>query len=103
MNVTVALGSDPVVMPCRIRGQILYWVVNHELYGAGNVQRLRHQGITFSFPRRNGSQLLSSAVVAITETNNNTVLVCEAQIDNFDIVSSDPATILIAGWAYSYI
>ena len=91
------LGSDPVVMPCRIRGQILYWVVNGELYGTGNVQRLRRQGITFTHPIRNGSELMSSATVTTTVTNNNTVLVCEAQIDNYDIVSSNPATITIAG------
>ncbi len=87
-----------MVMPCHIHGQILYWVINHELYGTGNVQRLRNRGITATHPiRRNESELFSTVTVTATKENNNTVLVCEAQIDGFAIVSSDPATITIAG------
>ena len=97
VNVTVGLGSSPVIMPCRIHGEILYWVINDQLYGTGNVQRLRDQGITVSHPIRNGSELTSIATITATEANNNTVIICEAQTDGFDIISSNPAMILFAG------
>ena len=96
-SIRIGLSSSTVVLPCEIRGDNIYWMINRELYGSRNIVRFRDMGITVSTPIPNGDSVTAHVTIQPSQKTNNTEIICEAQAAGHeDIVQSNIATIFIA-------
>lgn len=97
LNVTVGLGHSPLVLPCTIRGESIFWLVNGDPLHSTNIELFMERGITFTNPVFVGTDMVTSnATVAVTNITNTTELICEAVSDN-EVEASNPAIIFITG------
>ena len=96
VSVRVGLGHDPVFLTCLVEADNLYWIINGIFLGQ-NIDLFRAKGIMVNDTRYNEDMIQSNLTVAISEANNNTMVVCEASTINIPIVASDNATVFIAG------
>ena len=96
-SMRVGLNNSTVILPCQIRGDNIYWLINRELYGSRNIVRFRDMGIMVSTSVPiNGGFLTANVTVQLSQKTNNTEIICEAQASGYDIVQSNNATIFIA-------
>ena len=96
-SMRIGLSSSTVVLPCEIRGDNIYWMINRELYGSRNIVRFRDMGITVSTSIPNGDSVTAHVTVQASQEANNTGIICEAQAAGYNRVQSNNATIFIAG------
>lgn len=92
--------DDAVTLACRVRGDNIFLKVDgdSDMFGHDTVTTFRERGITFSNAVFINGTITQTVTVSLIATNNNTVVVCYATDDALqNVVSSDPATILIAG------
>ena len=93
---TVGIGHPPLTVACWIDGTNLYWVINDDPVDSNNIAQLRGMGILVRNSERDGDLLSAEVTVTISKATNNTKIVCEAQNGSV-IVSSNPATVVVAG------
>ena len=96
-NMTVGLNQGSVTVTCLVRGENLFIRVDGMLYGHNSIDKFMRRGITLSNENNTHGEIHQSVTVPATEINNNTVIVCYATDRDHDTVSSDEATIFIAG------
>ena len=96
MSVRVGLGHDPVFLTCHVEADNLYWIINGSFLGQ-NIDIFQRKGIMVGDTSYNGDIIQQNLTVAISEANNNTMVACEASTSNIPIVTSDTATVFIAG------
>ena len=96
-SVRVRIGDPAATFHCRIRGDNLYWAINGTLLVSSTTSTFRNKGITGSRSMYNGNEVSSSLTVNARCGNKNTVIVCKAQASGQTTVSSNGASVYIAG------
>jgi hypothetical protein len=97
-NVTVGLGSDPLTLTCRVRGERIFIRINGEVYSHGTHGKLLDSGITVTHASWSANGITQNVTVELTERNNNTNIICIAVVQNPRCeILSNPAFIFIAG------
>ena len=96
-SVRVRIGDPAATFHCRIRGDNLYWAINGTLLVSSTTSTFRNKGITGSRSMYSGNEVSASLTVNAGCGNNNTVIVCKAQAFDEATVSSDSASLCIAG------
>ena len=99
----MGLGHPPLDLPCQVRGDNIFWIINGEFYGSRNIAKFRNLGITVTNSVYNGDIITANVRVVINRPANNTVIICEAQAAGFNKISSGNATIFITSEYSNYI
>lgn len=93
----VGLSHGPLILTCRVQGDSLFIRINGAVVDHNNITDFRRIGIDTSNKIKINNVITQNVTVDLSETTNNTVIICHALVMGQDPVQSPPAVISIAG------
>ena len=106
VNVIAALGDAPVNFTCIIQGLNLFWRIDGSLMNYLTASDFNNRGIYVVPKQAPSGQIHEVITMVVSDSNNNSEVICQGTALNHLSVLSDPATLNVAGidsYIVSYI